>query len=81
MKKLFAAICQIFQDENGRISSARVLMIVGAGLILSVWSFLSIKNGIMIDIPLGVQTIFGILILGKVTQKFMEKNDEPPKVE
>lgn len=85
MKKLG----QFFQDDNDRFSATRLVMVawvLGSLLTWGVWSF-NVKGDKadkkMPELPSSVQVILGVLLTGKVMQKFGEgsskssSSDEP----
>lgn len=69
-------------DSDGSPSSYRLMMILGVFLILGVWAFVCIygavhppagATGLVIaDIPWNLVTIIGLLLAGKVAQKWKE---------
>jgi hypothetical protein len=68
-------LLSIFRGPSGRGSSIRVLMVLGVIAILGVWCFVSISKCEVVEIPLGVQAIVGILVAGKAAQRFGEKGE------
>ncbi len=64
------------QDDNGNLSSMRLaflLWVVGVGVLL-IWGVASLKAGELKIIPDSVTTIIGVLMGGKVMQKFGEQS-------
>ena len=64
---------KLLEEDNGNFSSTRLaflLWVIGA---LLVWIITSLKTGTIQSIPESVAAIVGILMTGKVTQKFGEK--------
>lgn len=64
---------QFFQEDNHNFSSARLgflLWVVGT---LVVWIINSLNCGKLQDVPESVAVILGILMTGKVAQKFGEE--------
>jgi hypothetical protein len=75
---------EFLQEKSGCLSSTRLGFLVWVIGTLIVWAVCSFKTGILLEIPSSVQVIFGILMSGKVVQKFGEKdglalNAQPPK--
>jgi len=64
---------EFLQESNGTLSSNRLLFIIWILGVLSVWIVLCLKSGTLLEIPDSVTAITGIIITGKVTQKFAEK--------
>lgn len=65
-------LSQFFQDGTGSFSSTRLgflLWVVGT---LFVWGVCSFRTGSLVEIPQSVELIIGILMTGKVAQKFSE---------
>lgn len=67
---------EFFQEGNGNLSSARLLMLIWGIGILTFWGITSIKTSQLIPIPESVITLFAITVAGKVTQKFGEQKKE-----
>lgn len=65
-------ITSMLEDDNGGISSTRFIFVVGSLLILLVWTWLCLKNGEFVAIPLKDLGILGVLITGKVGNKAFE---------
>jgi len=66
------------QEDNGNFSATRLaflLWIIGA---LVAWIITSLKSGNLQAIPESVAAIIGILMTGKVAQKFGEKPGQKP---
>ena len=67
-------IKQLLSDK-GLVSAIRYMSIATVTTLMIVWSYLSIKNNTMMDVPWGVYAIFATAILGKVVQKGIESKD------
>lgn len=80
MKKLLEFFKQIFQQQNGQGSGMRAISVLGTLLILTVWAYLSLAKGTVLEIPTGVVAVLIALITGKVVQKQLEKTNEPTSV-
>jgi hypothetical protein len=65
--------CQFLQKENGQYSATRLAFLAWVFGALIVWSTGSLYERKMQDLPSSLQTLIGILMTGKVTQKFTEK--------
>ncbi|MBI5694883.1 MAG: hypothetical protein HZC51_03945 [Nitrospirae bacterium] len=70
-------IQKFLQENNGDYSSARLALLLWVGGVLIVWAKSSITNGQIQAIPESVQVILGILMSGKVVQKFGEGKPAP----
>jgi hypothetical protein len=70
-------LLEFFQEGSGNLSSTRLVMIAWALTILTVWAIASCKAYTLAPIPESVITMFGISILGKVSQRFSEGKTEP----
>jgi hypothetical protein len=70
-------VIQFLQGDNGDFSSSRLAFLLWAIGVLIVWCVSSFKKGSLVCIPDSVSTILGILMTGKVVQKFGEKPAAP----
>jgi hypothetical protein len=64
---------EFLQEDNGGFSATRLgflLWVVGT---MITWSVCSIKTGTLLELPSSIEVILGILMSGKVVQKFAEK--------
>lgn len=64
---------EFLQEDNGAFSSSRLAFLLWVIGVLLVWMMVSFKSGSLQEIPETVATIIGILMTGKVVQKFGEK--------
>ncbi|MDR3563583.1 MAG: hypothetical protein P4N59_19415 [Negativicutes bacterium] len=65
------------QEADGGFSATRLgflLWVIGT---IIVWAVCSIKTATLLEIPSSVQVIIGILMTGKVVQKYGEKTSSP----
>ena len=71
MKKKFY---EFFMDENNQFSSMRLIFICWSFCFMSMWiiSCFSSKPISLQPIPSSLETFFGMLLFGKVSQKFSE---------
>lgn len=69
MKKFFASL---LEDNAGGFSSIRLLMLAWSGIVMVTWCFVAVRSGTIPDIPTGVITFTGMVIGGKVAQRFGE---------
>ncbi|RMF58914.1 MAG: hypothetical protein D6748_07535 [Calditrichaeota bacterium] len=72
-------LAEFLQEKNGNFSSTRLAFLLWVLGTLFVWIFISIKNLTLQPLPESVIIIIGILMTGKVTQKFGEKDFIPSK--
>ncbi len=66
------ALGQFFQDTDGKLSATRLVMILWVIGTFCIWSYISIKSASLVELPSSVVEILGILLTGKVVQKFSE---------
>ncbi len=65
---------QFFQDnESGKFSSMRLGFLITIVPIMVVWTWLSIITSTLIDVPLGISSLVGILATSKVGQLWVRK--------
>ncbi|MEN9848074.1 MAG: hypothetical protein RL368_814 [Pseudomonadota bacterium] len=62
------------QDDNGNLSSMRLAFLLWVVGVLAIWGVASLKAGELKIIPDSVTTIVGVLMGGKVMQKFGEQS-------
>ena len=75
---------EFLQEDNGNFSSSRLALLLWVVGVLVAWIIASVKSEprMLQAIPDSVIVVIGILMTGKVTQKFGEKPkdvDEEPK--
>lgn len=63
----------VLQDNSGGLSSTRLSMLLWVVGVFVVWAAISVTNKALQDLPDSVLVLFGILITGKVTQRFGER--------
>lgn len=66
---------EFLQEENGGFSSTRLALLLWTVGVLVIWIVNSARSGTLQPIDSSVITIMGILMGGKVVQKFGEKPD------
>lgn len=64
---------EFLQKENGGFSSTRLAFLLWAVGVIIIWIVNSAKSGILQPVDGSVITIMGIVMGGKVVQKFGEK--------
>lgn len=64
---------EFFHEADASLSATRLALLLWIFGVLGVWMFTSLKAGHLEDIPESVSTIIGVLMTGKVVQKFGEK--------
>jgi hypothetical protein len=72
--KTISPFAQFFQDTDGKLSATRLVMIIWAFGVLIVWGFVTLKTGTLTELPNSVVEILGIVLTGKVVQKFGENS-------
>lgn len=69
-------LLEFLQEDNGGFSSSRLAFLLWIAGVLIAWIIASIKGGSLQEIPDSVVTVIGILMTGKIVQKFGEKPPE-----
>lgn len=79
-------ILEFLQEDSGGFSASRLAFLLWIAGVLVVWLITSIKSNSLQEIPDSISTVIGILMTGKVVQKFGEKppesaeaSNQPPK--
>ncbi len=79
-------ILEFLQEDSGGFSASRLAFLIWIAGVLVVWLITSIKSSSLQEIPDSISTVIGILMTGKVVQKFGEKppesaeaSNQPPK--
>lgn len=67
----------LLEDNAGGLSSIRAAMLAWLVAVGATWVFVAIATRSLPDIPGGVLTFTGMLVGGKVVQRFGEKPAEP----
>jgi len=66
---------QFLQEDNGRFSSTRLVFVAWTLGILIIWGVKSWNSDRgMVELPESIQVVLGILMTGKVAQKFGEED-------
>lgn len=68
-------LSSFLEDNSGGFSATRLAFLLWALGVLAVWIYSSIKNNSLQAIDGSVTTILGILMTGKVVQRFGENSD------
>lgn len=63
----------ILEDNAGGLSSIRVLMLCWTVAVMATWITVALSTKTMPDIPSGVLTFTGMIVGGKVAQRFGEQ--------
>lgn len=69
---------EFFQEQNGSFSSTRLAFLLWAIGVLAVWIVISIRGGAIQPLPESLIMILGVLMTGKVVQKWAEPKSESP---
>lgn len=69
---------EFLQENNGGFSATRLGFLLWVIGVLVVWIMNSLKSGTLAPIDSSVTAVIGILMTGKVVQKFGEKDDAGP---
>jgi hypothetical protein len=74
-------ILEFLQENNGGFSATRLALLLWVVGVLVVWIIDSLKSGTLAPIDSSIATVIGILMTGKVVQKFGEKDDSSPGIQ
>ncbi len=66
-------VAQFLQDDNGNFSATRLAFLSWIFGVLVMWGVSSYNQQKMQEIPQSVQVLIGVLMTGKVVQKFSEQ--------
>jgi len=66
---------QFLKEDNGNLSSTRLIMYVWMFGVLFIWGFTSLKQNTLVDLPTTVVTVLFAVMGGKVIQKGFEKKE------
>lgn len=66
-------LSEFFQEANGTLSATRLAFLAWVFVVLTIWGIDSFRSQKMENIPESVQVLIGVLMTGKVAQKFGEK--------
>lgn len=66
---------EFFKEASGRLSSMRLMFIVGVIVVFAMWICSVLWSFTLPDIPPGVIALLGLLIGGKVGQRYAEKRE------
>ena len=71
-------ILDFFRDETNQLSSTRLIFVCSMFTILIIWAIACLTSYPieLAEIPMSVQTFIGILMAGKVTQKYTEEKNK-----
>ena len=64
----------IQENESGKVSASRLLLLIWGVGIFGVWAMGSCQAKMLLDIPDSVVTVLGLLGLGKTVQRFGESS-------
>jgi hypothetical protein len=67
-------LLEFLQEDNGGFSATRLGFLLWVVGVLIVWMITSLKSMTLAPIDSSVATVIGILMTGKVVQKFGEKD-------
>lgn len=62
----------LLEDNSGGLSSCRVVMLVWTMALFGTWVTVAYKTKSLPDVPTGVLTLTGMILGGKVVQRFGE---------
>lgn len=70
---MFTSIKELLSAEDGRLSSTRLAFLMMSATVGLVWAYISVKNGRVEEIPMGVAGVLFTYMAGKVGQSFLER--------
>jgi Na+/H+ antiporter NhaB len=73
MNTLKSILKELLSDNSGGLSTIRILSIGWVLLVAIVWAVVALKTRTMPDIPGGVLALSGVIVGGKVVQRFGER--------
>jgi hypothetical protein len=68
-------LTEFFKESNGTFSATRLAFLTWAFGVLIVWGIPSVRSGELKEIPDTVVAVIGMLMTGKVVQKFSEPSN------
>lgn len=71
-------LTDFFSDNSGGMSSMRLIMAVWFLGALVLWMIVSFQKAEIQPMPESIITLLGIVLSGKVVQRFGEKQETPP---
>jgi uncharacterized membrane-anchored protein YitT (DUF2179 family) len=76
MKQFFM---KMLDAKDPSVSSGRFLSVITVLLVLYTWMWISLYTQSICDIPTGVYSFVGIIVLGKTVGMFAENSDKNDK--
>ena len=67
---------QFVKEDNGKFSATRLSFVAWSLVILVMWAFVSFQRQELVVIDNSIVSILGVLMSGKVVQRFGEKNED-----
>jgi len=65
-------IKKAFEEDNGQLSSMRIVWSICVLTVFGVWAYTCINTGALISFEVGDATLIGMLFGGKIGQKYLE---------
>lgn len=75
MLTMIDKLLKFLSEDNGNLSTIRLLTVVWFLIVLMAWVLLSFYKGEFLNIPESIITILSLLVAGKVIQKFGEEKN------
>lgn len=69
-------IARLFEDNDGNLSSMRVVWTISVLTIVFTWTYISISSGTLQNFTAGDAAWFAALFGGKVAQTYVERQDQ-----
>jgi len=69
-------ISRLFEDNEGNLSSMRVVWTISVLTIVFTWTYISISSGTLQNFTTGDAAWFAALFGGKVAQTYVERQDQ-----
>jgi hypothetical protein len=67
-----SGVASFIREENGKLSSSRLLLMIWGGGVFLIWAISSLKSATLQTIPDSVITVVGLCLGAKTVQRFGE---------
>jgi|TARA_R110000824_G_scaffold20545_15_gene77438 hypothetical protein len=69
-------LSDLLKEDSGKLSSTRLAFMAWSLIVLATWAIVSYQSGELIKLDNSIVSILGVLMSGKVVQRFGEKPKE-----
>lgn len=69
-------LSDLLKEDSGKFSSTRLAFMAWSLVVLVMWAITSYQSGDLIKLDNSIVSILGVLMSGKVVQRFGEKSKE-----